>query len=87
MPPQHLNRNAATGEFSQSNTATGSTVVGNGLLGAGATTGFLAIPTSALAPVGVPADVPSGYVALCYCTGDNKLYVYEGAWVASAALA
>lgn len=81
---QVLGRSQTTGETKPVNTPS---LNATGLLGVGAKTGFLPIPTSAAAPTGVPADMPSGYLAICYCTGDNKLYVYDGAWVASAALA
>ncbi len=86
MTKQVLQRNNLTGEMSHNDTDS-STVAGNGLLGVGATKGFLAIPTSATTPTGVPADVPPGYVALAYCLDSNKLAIYDGGWVLSAALA
>lgn len=52
----------------------------------GATTGYLTIPTSAGAPTGVPASVPTGQVAFQYDSTNNKLYIYNGAWKSTAAL-
>lgn len=86
MTQELLQRSGTTGEFKTQGSAV-SQPVGNGLLGVGATAGFVALPTSAAAPNGVPADIPAGFVAACFCTGDNKIYVYDGAWLASAALA
>lgn len=52
-----------------------------------ATTGYAFIPRVNGAPTGVPANVPTGYIAWCYDFTNNKMYVYNGAWKASAALA
>lgn len=49
-------------------------------LATNATTGHLFIPSSAGAPTGVPASIPTGQVALQYDTTNNKLYAYNGAW-------
>lgn len=50
----------------------------------GATSGHLSIPTSAGAPTGVPADPATGTVALQFDTTNNRLYVYDGAWLSVA---
>lgn len=64
----------------------GNVAVDNGgALATTATGGFLGIPTCAGTPTGVPANVPTGSVAMVYDTTNNKLYVYNGAWKASAA--
>lgn len=55
-------------------------------LATNATTGFKLIPSVAGTPTGVPANVPTGYVALCYDSTGNILHVYNGGWKASAAL-
>ena len=53
-----------------------------------ATTGFPFIPTIAVAPTEAPTNITSGYVPICFCTADSKLYIYVGsAWIASAAFA
>mgnify|MGYP003343635391 FL=1 len=51
-----------------------------------ATAGHLFIPTCAGTPTGVPTTIPTGQVALQYDSTNNKLYVYNGAWKATAAL-
>ena len=50
------------------------------------TAGFLHIPSVNGAPTGVPSTV-TGAVPLAYDRANNKIYVYNGAWKASAALA
>ena len=57
-----------------------------GLSGTTATAGFIFLPKVAGAPTGVPANVPTGFIAACYDTTDHKIYVYDGAWKATAAL-
>lgn len=81
---QVVTRDTTTGEIGSADVLT--FPQGTGLMGVGAVTGFAFLPTSAAAPTGVPAAVPTGFVAACFCTGDNKLYIYDGAWLASAAL-
>lgn len=63
--------------------------IGNAVLTATATTGYLMIPTIASAPPNT-TDPPRPYVGavpLVYCPADNKLYLKEatgtGAWLAS----
>lgn len=58
----------------------------NTALATNATTGHLFIPTSAGAPTGVPASIPTGQVALQFDSTNNKLYVYDGGWISTAAL-
>jgi hypothetical protein len=67
-------------------TNTGSVSVGPiGALATNATDGFLYMPTCAGTPSGTPTAI-SGKVAHIYDTTNNKLYVYNGAWKATAAL-
>jgi hypothetical protein len=58
---------------------------GTAALATGATTGHVYIQTSAGAPTGVPA-AKTGQVALQFDTTNNKLYVYDGAWLSTAVL-
>lgn len=51
-----------------------------------ATDGFLMIPTCAGPPTGVPAHLYSSSVPIIYDSTNNKLYVYDGSWLATAAL-
>jgi hypothetical protein len=62
-----------------------SLVVGSAALATTATDGFLYIPTCAGVPTGVPTT-QTGTVALQFDTTNNKLYVYDGGWLATAAL-
>lgn len=68
-------------------TQAGSVVAGKqgAALGATATDGFLYIPTVAGTPSGVPTT-QTGSVAICFDTTNNKIYVYDGGWLATAAL-
>jgi hypothetical protein len=66
--------------------ASGNVTFRSSALATDATVGHLFIPTSAGAPTGVPAVIPTGQVALQYDSTNNKLYVYNGAWKATAAL-
>ena len=64
----------------------GNLAVGNAALETTATVGYFMIPSSAGAPTGVPADIPTGQVALHFDSTHNKLYVYDGGWLSTAAL-
>ena len=64
----------------------GNLAVGNAALETTATVGYFMIPSSAGAPTGVPADIPTGQVALHFDSTNNKLYVYDGGWLSTAAL-
>jgi hypothetical protein len=64
----------------------GNIAFGTAALATSATVGYVMIPSSAGAPTGVPADIPTGQVALHYDTSNNKIYVYNGGWVFTAAL-
>lgn len=63
--------------------ALGQVAVDNGgALATTATGGFFCLPTCAGAPTGVPANVPTGSVAMIFDTTNTKLWVYSGgAWV------
>jgi hypothetical protein len=61
-------------------------VANGGALSTTATGGFLVIPTCAGTPTGVPANVPTGSVAIVFDTTNNKLCVYDGGWLQTAAL-
>jgi hypothetical protein len=64
----------------------GNVVCGNqAALATDATDGFLYVPTCAGAPTGVPTAY-TGKVAVVFDTTNNKLYVYDGGWIATAAL-
>lgn len=65
----------------------GSVVIGNSssALATTATDGFLYIPTCAGAPTGVPTT-HTGTVAIVFNTTGNTLHVYDGGWLATAAL-
>lgn len=52
-------------------------------LAQGATDGFLYIPTVAAAPSGTPT-AKTGFVPICFCPADNKIYVYDGGWLGVA---
>ena len=59
-------------------------VVGAALVAA-STDGFLYIPHVAGTPTGTPTT-RTGFVAMCFDSTNNKLYVYDGGWLASGAL-
>jgi hypothetical protein len=44
------------------------------------------IPSCAGVATGVPADIPTGQVALIFDSTNNKLGVYDGGWIWTAAL-
>lgn len=44
------------------------------------TSGFFSLPTCAGTPTGVPANVPTGYVACIYDSTGNNYYVYNSGW-------
>jgi len=48
-------------------------------------TGFVHIPAAAGPPTGAPTN-PTGNVPMYYDTTNNKIYVYNGAWLSTAAL-
>ena len=74
-----MNEGAGTG-------ADGNIAFNDAALATTATRGYLMIPSCAGAPTGVPADIPTGQVALHFDTTNNKLYVYDGGWLSTAAL-
>lgn len=74
-----MNTGAGTG-------ADGNIAFNDAALATTATTGYVMIPSCAGAPTGVPADIPTGQVALHFDSTNNKLYVYDGAWLSTAAL-
>lgn len=47
---------------------------------AGDTTGYLMIPSTAGPPTGVPANIPTGQIAIQYDSTNDKLYFYRGGW-------
>lgn len=59
--------------------------IGSAALATNATDGFLYIPTCAGTPTGVPT-AKTGRVAIVFDTTNNKLAVYDGAWIQTAAL-
>lgn len=58
----------------------GSVVLQSAALATSATDGFTYVPTCAGVPSGVPTS-RTGTVALVFDTTNNRLYVYDGAWV------
>lgn len=66
----------------------GNVIFGNGTAAKGttATDSFLMIPTCAGAPTGVPAHTYASSVPIMYDSTNNKIYVYDGGWIATAAL-
>jgi hypothetical protein len=68
-------------------TSAGQLTLGTGsALATSATEGYVCIPTCAGTPTGVPAGAGAGNLPLIYDTTNNKLYAYNGAWKATAAL-
>lgn len=66
----------------------GNVIFGNGTAAKGttATDSFLMIPTCAGPPTGTPAHLYNSSVPIIYDSTNNKLYVYDGSWLATAAL-
>ena len=66
----------------------GNVIFGNGTAAKGttATDSFLMIPTCAGAPTGVPAHTYASSVPIIFDSTNNKIYVYDGGWIATAAL-
>ena len=50
-----------------------------------ASDGFLYLPTCAGTPTGTPTT-RTGYVAVVFDSTNDKLYVYDGAWLSTSAL-
>ncbi len=65
--------------------ANGNVVVGTAALATNAANGFFYIPSSAGAPTGTPTAF-TGRVPLHYDSTNHKLYIYNGGWLATAAL-
>lgn len=63
----------------------GNFVIGTAALATTATAGFLYIPTTAGAPTGIPTAL-TGRVPIVFDSTNNKIYVYDGGWIATAAL-
>jgi hypothetical protein len=65
--------------------STGNVVISTAALATSATDGFLYIPTMAGAPSGTPTAY-TGRVPIVFNTTNNKIHVYDGGWLATAAL-
>jgi hypothetical protein len=66
--------------------ADGSIAFNDAALATDTTKGFIMIPSCAGAPTGTPADIPTGQIPIVFDSTNNKLYVYDGGWIATAAL-
>jgi hypothetical protein len=66
--------------------ADGSVAFNDAALATDATKGFVMIPSCAGTPTGTPADIPTGQVPIVFDSTNNKVYVYDGGWLATAAL-
>jgi hypothetical protein len=64
----------------------GNLAFGTAALATTATRGHIMIPSCAGLATGVPADIPTGQVALIFDSTNNKLGVYDGGWIWTAAL-
>lgn len=60
-------------------------IIGDAAIATNATNGFLYIPTCAGTPSGTPTAY-SGRVPIVYDSTNDKIYVYDGGWKATAAL-
>jgi len=65
--------------------ATGNVVAGRGTTTTTRDGDFLQIPTVSGAPTGTPVN-ESGMVSIVFRTDTNQIYVYDGAWLSTAAL-
>lgn len=66
--------------------ADGNIAFNDAALATTATLGYIMIPSCAGAPTGVPADIPTGQIPVVFDSTNNKLYVYDGGWISTAAL-
>jgi hypothetical protein len=66
--------------------ADGSIAFNDAALATDTTKGFIMIPSCAGAPTGTPADIPTGQIPIVFDSTNNKLYVYDGGWISTAAL-
>lgn len=73
--------------FCASSPTSGGVAFRNTALATGATVGHFFIPSSAGAPTGVPATIPTGQIAMQYDSTNNFLYVYNGGWKKSTVYA
>jgi hypothetical protein len=64
----------------------GSIAFNDAALATDTTKGFIMIPSCAGAPTGTPADIPTGQIPIVFDSTNNKLYVYDGGWISTAAL-
>jgi len=64
---------------------TGNVVAGRGTTTTTRNGDFLQIPTVSGAPTGTPVN-ESGMVSIVFRTDTNQIYVYDGAWLSTAAL-
>lgn len=74
-----MNEGAGTG-------ADGNIAFNDAALATTATKGYVMIPSCAGPPTGVPADIPTGQVALHFDSTNNQIYVYNGGWLKTVAL-
>jgi hypothetical protein len=78
------NNNVGSGDFLTISTL-GNVAIGSAALATTATDGFLYIESCAGTPTGVPTAI-TGRVPIVFDSTNNKLYVYDGGWLATAAL-
>jgi hypothetical protein len=84
---RHITLTGSNGGNPTIGTSAGQLTLGTGsALATSATEGYVCIPTCAGAPTGVPTGAGAGNLPLIYDTTNNKLYAYNGAWKATAAL-